>query len=143
MDDHIYRAPEPAKTKPTGFGQRLKSRLLRFRWFQKLEVYLATKPRPIRTVVYTSLVFLLLMLLMMALRLILSSDLRRLWGGGTPLPAKPVEFELNLSRYADDPEVLEIESQVGKLEQEIRDIDLKQINLSPPSLDFEINFDKK
>lgn len=66
----------------------------------------------------------------------------------TPTPAvntkgTPVPIEIrNPSRYATDSGLLKIEEEVKELDLEMGSVDLKELNLRPPDIQFKINFEE-
>ena len=57
-----------------------------------------------------------------------------------PLPSG--EIITNPSRYATDSGVIKIEEDLRNLEKELDNLQVNEVNLLPPRLDFDINFDK-
>lgn len=61
----------------------------------------------------------------------------------TPISETPQpEIILNASRYATDEGVLKIEKDLKDIRKQLDDSDVKQTDLSIPSLDFNINFNQ-
>jgi hypothetical protein len=56
--------------------------------------------------------------------------------------SSPEEKILNPSRYATDSAILKIEEDLKSVEKELNDLEINEVNLLPPRLDFEINFEK-
>ncbi len=56
--------------------------------------------------------------------------------------AFPEEKIFNPSRYATDSAILKIEEDLKSIEKELNDLEVNEVDLLPPKLDFEINFDK-
>jgi hypothetical protein len=56
----------------------------------------------------------------------------------TPLPTTII----NPSKYATDSAILEIESQIIQTESDLNSVDLNESELTPPSLDMNVNFEK-
>ncbi len=57
----------------------------------------------------------------------------------TPSPEEKI---FNPSRYATDSAILKIEEDLKSVEKELNDLEVNEVDLLPPKLDFEINFDK-
>jgi hypothetical protein len=55
----------------------------------------------------------------------------------TPVPYKPSKPSV----YAEDEFILELEEKLGVLEREIAGISIRETTLTPPILDYKINFD--
>jgi len=51
---------------------------------------------------------------------------------------KPI---INPSNYANDEEVLKLETELKKLEKDLIDVDLRESSLNPPNLDMKIVFE--
>ncbi|OGM26585.1 hypothetical protein A3D00_03675 [Candidatus Woesebacteria bacterium RIFCSPHIGHO2_02_FULL_38_9] len=49
---------------------------------------------------------------------------------------------LNPSKYASDPEVLKIETDISNLEKNFTEKDIREFRLSSPTFDFEMDFGK-
>ena len=60
-------------------------------------------------------------------------------GGEIPTPTPTPEAFIP-SKWAGDEEVLGIESNVLSLEKDLESVDLKELQLLPPSLDMEVKF---
>ena len=58
--------------------------------------------------------------------------------GSTPVP---IEIK-NPSRYATDSGLLKIEEDIKKIDQGMGSVDLKELNLRPPDIQFKINFEE-
>ncbi len=56
--------------------------------------------------------------------------------------AFPEEKIFNPSRYATDSAILKIEEDLKSVEKELNDLEINEVDLLPPKLDFELNFDK-
>lgn len=54
----------------------------------------------------------------------------------------PEEKIFNPSRYATDSAILKIEEDLKSVEKELNDLEVNEVDLLPPRLDFEINFEK-
>lgn len=54
----------------------------------------------------------------------------------------PEEKIFNPSRYATDSAVLKIEEDLKSVEKELNDLEINEVDLLPPKLDFDINFEK-
>ena len=64
---------------------------------------------------------------------------------GKPTPTATTEFKEEItspSPYATDAALLKIEEEVGNLEQKIQATDLKEVGLTPPVLEMEVNFEE-
>jgi len=110
-------------------------------------VWLKIPERLRKVLCIVSIVFAVLLFLMIILSIVLKSR------GKVPVEVKPtpvVSFEpppsgeviTNPSRYATDPGVLKIEEDLRNLEKELDSLQVNEVNLLPPRLDFDINFDK-
>lgn len=60
-------------------------------------------------------------------------------GGEVPTPTPTPEVFVP-SKWAGDEEVLGIESNILNLEKDLESVDLKELQLLPPSLDMEVKF---
>jgi hypothetical protein len=58
----------------------------------------------------------------------------------SPSPASTPEEILNPSVYADDPDILAIEAEINKLEEELKNSDLREDKLRLPNLDWDVSF---
>jgi len=58
----------------------------------------------------------------------------------TPTPTPIIEQITNPSPYATDSAILQTEEELKKLESELQEVDLKETGLTPPVLDFNVNF---
>ncbi|MCX6725834.1 MAG: hypothetical protein NT052_00755 [Candidatus Shapirobacteria bacterium] len=61
----------------------------------------------------------------------------------TPTPTMEIKEEITTpSLYATDAAILKTEEEIKNLDQELQNADLKETNLNPPNLDWQIEFEK-
>lgn len=61
----------------------------------------------------------------------------------TPEPTPGEEETASPSAYATDSAILQIETAIGGLEEELKSTDLKETGLNPPVLDMEVEFERE
>lgn len=87
-----------------------------------------------------STLFLLLVLLVVYLKIQKSPKESIFQQPGTVTPAEEVKPTHPV--YATDPVILAIEEDLRNLDSELINADLEEVNLNPPNLDMEVNFEE-
>ncbi len=110
-----------------------------------VQVWLKIPLRYQKILKITGIVFASLVVLMLLLSLVLPGKRRRVSSVKTtpaPVLAPTPEAISNPSRYATDSAILKIEEDLAGVEKDLDSLEVNEINLLPPRLDFDINFEK-
>lgn len=120
-------------------GQKVKNIFLIF-WLKVPQPY--RKILKITGIVFTSLVVLLLVLSLAFSLKKQTQQKKKVTPTPVPQMTAMPEVIANPSRYATDSAILKIEQDLVGIGRDLDSLQVNEVNLLPPRLDFEINFEK-
>lgn len=105
-------------------------------------------PQPYRKILkITGIVFTSLLVLMLILSLVFSlkkqtQEKKKVTPTPVPQMTAVPEVITNPSRYATDSAILKVEEDLAEIGKDLDSLQVNEVNLLPPRLDFNINFEK-
>jgi hypothetical protein len=111
---------------------------------EKLKTKFNSYPKNVKILIVVVVAFFVIIFFLTILAAMFGKKQQVVYATPTPSPisgSPQPEVILNASRYATDEGVLKIESELKDFQKQLDSSDVKQTDLSIPSLDFDVNFD--